>query len=177
MAENKLEERSFFFDVTNLSDRFASFQVELIADGTDASAAAKWYRVEPEICAKKPPGDRTQFKVTVIKAPIPAYETEVKITAKILSVESGKLSTTQTLFLWIDKPLKPLKVHLPFSDFKVYPGDRLEIPVIIYNLSPKFAELTLDITGVEDWVEEPSKTVQLGAGSSTEVSFVHPLEH
>jgi WD40 repeat protein len=171
-AENPSEERSLTIDVTNLSDRFASFQVELTAEGIDASSVGKWYQVEPEICAKKPPGDCTQFKVTVTRAPIPAYETEVKLTAKILSVESDQLSTTETLFLKIEKPEKPLKIHLPFKELRVYPGDRLEIPAIIYNLSPKFTEITLKLSGLDSVRSDSSeKVVRLEGGSSTEVSF------
>ncbi len=173
IAENDLEERSFLVDVTNQSDLFASFQVELLADGTDANSALKWYEVEPEICAKKPPGDRTQFKVRLTRAPIPAYNTEVKVIAKILSVESEQLSTTQTLLLQIDEPQKPLKVELPFKDLKVYPGDQLEIPVVAYNLSSKFAEITLELTELDlTWIKDKQqKIVQLSAGGSAKVLF------
>ena len=45
--------------VTNLSQVFASFQVALHVEGQDPNDTGEWYKVEPNVGAKKPPGDRT----------------------------------------------------------------------------------------------------------------------
>ncbi|NEQ32014.1 MAG: hypothetical protein F6K04_13590 [Leptolyngbya sp. SIO4C5] len=165
--------------VINTTDRFASFQLALEASGVEPTASAQWYTVEPEICAKKPPGDRTQFHITMLKAPIPAYDTQLPLTLKILSPEIEQISTTETVFLRILRPNKTLRVYLPFQDLQVYPGDRVRIPALVYNLSSETKNITLKLTGLDatpgwqtDWFPEGTeRSLRLGSGSSEDVTF------
>ena len=100
------------------------------------------------------------------------------------------------MLLSIEKPKRSLRVYLPFEDLKVHPGDPLEIPVLIYNLSTQTRKITLNLesifpqqinggTSFEDarvqWFDletleqETLKSVTLGAGDSERALFCcHP---
>lgn len=160
--------------VTNESDKFASFQVELIAPGLDSEADVEWYTVEPEVCAKKPPGAETEFHVVIKKPPIPAYETTIELTLRIFSVEFANLFTSQTLLLTIEKPRKSLRVYLPTKVLKGFPGDEIEVPVLVYNLSPNLAEVTLNCTGIDlSWLPDgTAKTLVIEPGDSKKLNFL-----
>jgi WD40 repeat protein len=173
LAENDQNEREFDITVTNSSDRFASFQIELWAKGTEHLPEVQWYKVDPMICAKKPPGDRTTFHVVITKAPVPAYNTTVELTVKVLSVESEQLSTSETVLLKIGEAQKPLRLLLPITDLKVHPSDRLVIPALIHNLSPRSTEVTLSLKELDPaWVKDGAvKSVRIGAGDSAQVEL------
>jgi WD40 repeat protein len=136
-------ENEFDVIVVNQSDKFASFQLELSTPVLDDSSQLQWYKVEPEICAKKPPGSETKFHVVIIQSPIPAYDTKIDLKLKAFSVEDISLSTSQKLSLNIKKPLRPLRVEVPVTKSKLIPESCVDIPVLVYNLSPEFCEMTL----------------------------------
>lgn len=182
-ADLRRSDCEFELKVVNASEDFASFQVELITEGADPDSRTKWYSVEPKVCAKKPPGDATQFRIVITKAPIPTCDITIPVRVRVFSIESESISDTQTIELVIKKPENPLKVYLPVKDLKVYPGDRLDIPVLMYNLSPKFMQVTLTLEELDPtWFVEQevaktkkevakTKTVQLDAGTSQEAMF------
>ena len=172
VAENNESERELNVKVVNTTSDFTSFQVELIADGVDSDTKLKWYSAEPKVCSKKPPGDETEFRIVVTKAPIPAYETTLPITLKVFSIDSETLFDTRTFELSIEKPRRSLKVYLPVKDLKVNPGDKLDIPVLVYNLSPKFAQVKLTLEELDpEWFLDLSTSpiIQINAGDSQEV--------
>ncbi len=172
-AINAEDEREFEVTVVNTSDRFASFQIQLETEGLDPDESEQWYTVEPEICAKKPPGDRTTFRILVTKAPIPAYDSKLQVQIRVLSAEFSSLTTSETIFLEIGRSSKSLRLYLPQEELSVYPGDRLNIPVLIYNLSPKFARIRLNLTGLDDdwFLDGTGKDVEIPAGDSKDVIF------
>ncbi|MBD2296373.1 hypothetical protein H6G06_23530 [Anabaena sphaerica FACHB-251] len=150
---NIKDENEFDVIVVNESDKFASFQIELSTPGLDENNQIKWYRVQPEICAKKPPGSQTTFHVEITKVPIPAYDTTIDLILKVISVEYEQLYTSQKLRLTIKKPLRTLRLELPVKELKAKPQELIEIPVIVYNLSSKFSEITLTCAGLDpDWL-------------------------
>lgn len=159
--------------VVNASDRFSSFQVELDISERQADSSGQWYQVEPNICAKKPPGDRTTFTVNLLRAPVPAYDLTIAVTVRVLSVEVADLMAEDTFFLTIERPKRTLHVYLPFEDLTVYPGDRLQIPVLLYNLNPTARAVTLRIKGVNPaWFPEGTEQIlRLDSGESTEATF------
>jgi WD40 repeat protein len=179
LAENAQDEREFDITVTNGSDRFASFQIELWTKGTEQTPEIQWYEVEPLICAKKPPGDRTTFHVIITKAPVPAYDTTVELTVKVVSVESDRLSTSETILLKIEEAQKPLKLFLPINDLAVYPGDQLVIPALVHNLSPRSTEVTLNLRETQSlnkfdpaWIKYKAvQPVRIGAGDSEQIEL------
>jgi WD40 repeat protein len=163
------------FDVTvvNDSDKFASFQLELSALGVDENSHIKWYCVEPEICAKTPPGSETKFQIAITKAPIPAYDTNIDLELDVFSVEDEKLKTKKNLKLRINRPLKSLQVEMPVKRFRVEPDYSIEIPVLVYNLSPKFSEITLTCLQLNpEWMKETQTRLQLEPGDSQNINFL-----
>ena len=83
--------------VTNQSNHFTSFQTELNVVGFEVSSDLEWYRVEPKLCSKKPPGDTTKFQIVIIKPPIPTYNTKIELILKVYSVETPDLFTEKKL--------------------------------------------------------------------------------
>ncbi|KYC42231.1 hypothetical protein WA1_19825 [Scytonema hofmannii PCC 7110] len=167
-------ENEFDVSVINGSDKFASFQLELTTPGLDDSTQMKWYNTEPKICAKKPPGSETKFHVKIIRAPIPAYETTIDLILKVFSVEYANIYTSQKLKLTINKPLRSLRVEMPVKELKVIPGDKVELPIFVYNLSTKFSEITLTCLGLNpDWIEQGNQQkLSIEPGESAKSIFV-----
>jgi WD40 repeat protein len=179
-------ENEFDVVVTNASQEFTSFQLELIAPGLDPQTDIEWYTVEPEVCAKKPPGARTSFHIAIKKAPIPAYETTLDLTLNVFSVERANLSTSQPISLTIEKPRRSLRIYLPAKELKVFPGDDVEIPVIVYNLDSKSATVILSILKLDvNWlvvqpgaVSAVEQTLTIEPGDSQKTSFrCQPPKH
>lgn len=159
--------------VTNTTQSFISFHMELDAEGQSTQNVVHWYEVEPNVCAKKPPGDHTTFSVKVLRAPVPAYDTTIPLKVKVFSAELASVSAVETVYLKILRPAKTLRLFFPFQDLQVYPGARLKIPVLVYNLNPQLREITLHLEGVDPaWFPEGTeKTEWVDAGSSREVEF------
>lgn len=167
-------ENKFDVEVINNSDKFASFQLELLTPGLDENSQVKWYDVEPEVCAKKPPGSKTKFQVVITKAPIPAYDSTIDLILKVFSVEDTNLYTSQKLKLRINKPLRPLRVEMPVKEFKISPDDNIEIPVLVYNLSSKFSKIILTCSGLNpDWMTEGTqRRLEIEPGDFEKTTFL-----
>lgn len=159
--------------VVNLSDRFSSFQLELEVGEQKHQGTERWYRVEPDICAKKPPGDRTVFTVTLLRAPVRSYDITIPITVRVLSIEVARLTAEDTLFLKVQRPQKTLHAYLPIEDLTVYPGDRCNIPALLYNLNPTARAVTARLIGIDpNWLPEGNEQVlHLDSGGSGELGF------
>ncbi|MDY6783728.1 MAG: WD40 repeat domain-containing protein [Cyanobacteriota bacterium] len=166
-------QNEFDVEIKNGSSEFASFYLEITAPGSDPNSNVEWYKIEPEVGAKKPPGDATEFHIVITKAPIPAYDTTVDLTLKAFSVEFPNLYATETLFLKIEKPRIPLKIYLPIKEFKTYPGDAVDIVVFAYNLSPQSTPITLKLLKLEaEWIEGTmAQSFSLDPGENAEKIF------
>jgi len=165
-------EGEFEVTVTNNSREFASFQVALATAGVDSAAIADWYKVEPEICAKKPPGASTTFRVRVVRSPLPVYDTTIDVLLRVFSIEQRSLTTTQKITLTVKKPQQPLNLVLPNKEFKVSPGDRVEIPVLVYNYSPKAIEITLTCVGLSPaWLSQNDQKIRVEPGYPAKATF------
>ncbi|MGF1538736.1 MAG: hypothetical protein ACFB4J_19920, partial [Elainellaceae cyanobacterium] len=155
-ADNPVEEREFELVVVNQSDRFASFEVELSTPGQPSVAANHWYDVEPKVCAKKPPGDSTTFRVVINRPPIPAINTTLDLMVQVFSVEYDDLDAERHLDLLIEQRSQPLQVHLVSPYLKVYPGERLTVDALAMNLQSEPAEITLKLLRLpENWFLPP----------------------
>lgn len=166
-------ENEFDVIVVNESKKFASFCIELLAIGADAESNVKWYSLEPEVSAKKPPGERTTFHVIITKSPIPIYDATIELTLRVFSVEYPQIFTSQKINLIVEKARKALKLHLPIQEFKVLPGEQVEIPVIVYNLSQKATDVQLNISGLDpEWITKGTEQrLQIDAGDYQQTSF------
>lgn len=167
----------FEVTVTNESREFASFQLELSTSGVASDAIEEWYRIEPEVCTKKPPGASTTFRVVILRSPLPVYDTTIDVLLRVFSVEFRQLHTTQKLSLTIRKPQQPLNLVLPNPTFKATPGDAVEIPVLVYNYSANAIPVTLRCSGFPaDWLPTGvEQQVRVDSGYPAKVSFTCQL--
>ena len=110
-----------------------------------------WYKVEPEICTKNPPGSETNFHIAITKPPIPAYDSTVDLTLTTFSIEDEKLFSSEKIKLKVESPRKKIAVQLPVKEFRGKPGETIEIPVTITNISPKFVDIKLKLSDLEDF--------------------------
>jgi hypothetical protein len=164
------------FDVTviNESDRFASFQMELIAPGADRNLVGQWYTLSPEVSTKKPPGDRTQFKVVIAEAPILGFVGTMNLTVRIFSSELRD-ERKYLLRLVIEQggAATLLRVDLPVRQFQTYPCNTVEIPVRVRNLSQQPADVVLRFLGLDSsWlISGAERRLLVDPGAQAEVAF------
>lgn len=164
---------SFEVFAINKSDQFASFRVELFAAGADPNIGHRWYQLNPEVSAVKPPGDKTNFTVDIISSPIPGVET-INVTVQISSLDFRDIFRL-SLRLKIKPGKGPslLQVELPVPDRSLYPREQIEIPVRVTNPDRNNADVVLKFTGIEShWLNRGTeRRLLVGAGRSGETSF------
>jgi WD40 repeat protein len=167
-------EVSFEVTVNNDSDRFANFQLEIIAAGEIRNPNYRWYRLEPEVAAAQPHGSSTKFQVFIFNTPIPGFVGTVNLSVKIFSPQLGR-ERRLLLRLEIERDNKPIliSVELPIRAFQVYPGNAIDIPVRVRNQGQVASNVLLRFIGIDaSWVTNSAeRRLTLNAGSQTEVSF------
>ncbi|MEM9120163.1 MAG: hypothetical protein AAGD09_20095 [Cyanobacteria bacterium P01_F01_bin.56] len=122
--------------VTNRSDRLASFQLEVLAAGSDPLASNHWYTLAPQVSSTKPPGDTTVFQITLTDTPIAGFFGWVSLTVRVFSLEL-KAEERQVLRLKVSPPegAVPLKLELLTPILRSRPGRSVRMPVRVYNLA------------------------------------------
>jgi len=167
---------SFEVIAVNESDRFATFQLELLAPGTEALPKRNWYELAPEVSTKKPPGDRTHFRVTITDTPIPGFSGVMILTIRTFSLELGEDRKILRLTLESDA-LVPLKVELPVKQFQALPLDSADIPVRVYNPGQQLTDVTLSLRGIPiNWLSMGmEQRLRLEPGESLETHFLCAL--
>lgn len=165
------------FEVTigNQSQQFASFHLELEAHGASPNSGSDWYTLSPEVSTKKPPGDRTQFRVAITDTPVPGFVGTMNLTVRVFSLELRQ-EERQILRLILEpgKGSIPLKLDLPARTFQVQPRDLLEIPIHLYNPGQLPAEVTLGFLGLEPgWlIEGTERHLRVTPGGRAETNFL-----
>lgn len=158
----------------NESDRFATFQIELKAEGAESESGFRWYRLSPEVGAKKPPGDRTQFSVAITDNPIPGFVGTMNLLVSVFSLELNQ-EERQIIRLVVEPGMAsvPVQIKLPIQDFQVYPGDSVIIPARVLNPSHLTTDVLLQVTGMPPtWlVDGAEQPLQLKPGGEAEVMF------
>ncbi|MBV6622409.1 MAG: hypothetical protein KI793_05545 [Rivularia sp. (in: Bacteria)] len=154
------EDNEFDVKVINGSNKFTSFQIELTARGLEEKSDFDWYKVEPAICTKNPPGSETDFHIAITKPPIPAYDSTIDLILTTFSIEDEKLSHSQKIRLKVESPRKNIDIQLPVKIFRGKPGEKIEIPVTITNISPHFTDIKLELSGLENF-EIPNNNLNL----------------
>ncbi len=170
---------SFHVTVVNESDQFATFQLEVLAPGAaEMESGSHWYTLSPEVCAKKPPGDSTEFFVVINSSPVPGFVGTMNLTVRVFSLELQQESR-HSLRLGLEQAagVIPLKVELPVRSFQAYPSDLVEITATVTNLGQEFAEAVIHCRGLDPaWlVEGGERRVALKPGSKAETSFLCQL--
>ncbi|MBP0018082.1 MAG: hypothetical protein J7647_11050 [Cyanobacteria bacterium SBLK] len=139
-------ESEFIVTVINQSDKFVSFKPNLSIRELNQTAENDWYRIEPSFCAKKPPGDITEFKVTILKSPLKLYNATIELQLKVFAIEDPYIYAEDIVYLIVERSELPLKLLLPIKHLKVLPGEDIEIPIVLYNLIPNIIDITLNIS-------------------------------
>lgn len=164
---------NFEIYVVNKSDQFASFRVELVAAGADPNIGHRWYQLNPEVSAVKPPGDKTTFTVDIISTPIPGLDT-INVTVQISSLEFRDIFRL-SLRLKIKPGAEPnlLQVDLPVPNRSLYPREQIDIPVRVTNPYQRNVDVILNFTGIEaNWLDKGrERRLPIGAGRSGEAKF------
>ncbi|BAZ16666.1 WD-40 repeat-containing protein [Calothrix sp. NIES-4071] len=165
---------TFEVTVNNDSDSFANFQLEIIAAGEVRNSDYRWYRLEPEVAAAKPPGSTTKFQVFIFNTPIPGFIGTVNLSVKVLSPQLGR-ERRLLLRLEVGRDNKPilLSVELPIRIFQLYPGNSVDIPVRVRNHGQVASNALLRLTGIEpSWLNNSAeRRLTINASSQTEVTF------
>ncbi len=165
----------FDVDIVNLTDRFASFQIDVIAPGKAESNNFRWYSLTPEISSKKPPGDSTHFHIEINDSPVPGFVGTMILTVKIFSVELQQ-EEREVLRLIVEQGTKiiPVKLELPVKKIQVSPQSLIEIPVRIENISQQSTAVNLNLLGIDkSWLVEGDKRIlQLAGKSTVETVFI-----
>lgn len=164
--------------VVNLSDRFAGFQVEVQAAGANPVRQRDWYAIAPEVSAKIPPGDATQFQVQLLDSPVPGFMGLMNMTVRVFSLELADedREVIQVQVQQGEIPI-PLQLRLPITEFRASPGEPVEIPFNVYNPSQLPTSALLRLQGFNaSWLLQGSeRRLEIGPGQEMEVAFVCQL--
>ncbi|HBR00374.1 MULTISPECIES: hypothetical protein [unclassified Roseofilum] len=166
----------FEVKVLNEGDRFASFQLEILAAGVDPNSERSWYTLSPEVSTKKPPGDLTRFIVEIYRTPISGFVGLVNLTIRIFSLELGT-EERHILRLRVEKGIGELelKAELPNSTLKGYPNSDLEIPVRLYNPGHKEITALMAVSSSYSWLNPSPTPVSLPPGQWSDRSLICPV--
>lgn len=162
---------SFEVEVINRSDKFAAFQLEILAAG--ASHESDWYHLTPKVSSAKPPSDRTNFRVEIVESPIPHFVGIVNLTVRVSSpqlLEERRL----VLRLHLEPGEEPdLQLVLPCQRFQVYPRNKVDIPVRVQNpkTQPTGVILRLDELDPTWLVGSFERHLMVPAGGQAETIF------
>ncbi|MCT7966850.1 hypothetical protein NG799_10940 [Laspinema sp. D1] len=167
---------SFEVTVVNGSDRFASFQVELVAAGAAADRNGDWYSISPTASSKKPPGAATPFQISILNTPVPGFVGMMNIRVRVFSMELPD-ETREILRLVVERGtgLIALQLELPVKQFQINPGSRIEVPVRISNPGQLLSNALLTEVAIDPrWLPlSAERRLQVPPGKSVETTFTY----
>ncbi|MEL6320579.1 MAG: WD40 repeat domain-containing protein, partial [Cyanobacteria bacterium J06626_14] len=162
----------FVVEVVNQSDRFATMQLDLFAPGNEDNSTV-WYDLTPEISTRKPPGDRTNFHITILGSPIPGFAGLTNLTIRVTSLELGE--ERRIIRLYIDPGGElPIEIKMPVRQFQSSPLEQVHIPIFLENPSHEKSTTSLWLDGIpSDWiVGGVEHTLDIPADSTIETTIV-----
>jgi WD40 repeat protein len=141
---------TFSVTVNNNSTEMATFQIEITAAGEQRNPDYRWYKLEPEVSAAKPPGSSTEFQVFILSTPIYGFVGTVNLTIRVFSPQLRR-ECRLLLRLKIERDNQPtvLSLELPVRQFQVYPRNAVDVPVRVRNLSQQTTNVVLRFVGVD----------------------------
>ncbi|AGY58992.1 WD40 repeat domain-containing protein [Gloeobacter kilaueensis] len=163
---------TFEVTVSNDSEQFAGFKLELLAAGSGRNP--NWYQLHPEVSTAKPPGGRTQFQITIVDTPIAGFVGAVNVTVLITSPQL-KEERKYLLRLIIEPGSGPsqLSIELPVRQFQTYPRNPVDIPVRVRNMSQRPFDMVLRFVGIDStWMSMGTeRRFIIEAGSQLDSTF------
>ncbi len=166
----------FYTTVYNDSDRFASFQVKLLAAGVNTDTTKPWYRLTPAVSAKIPVGDRTRFQVEIFDLPPIAqqFRGAIDLTVEVTSRELDNQYDRQPLRLLADGLQgQPPTLALSVPSLQALPGETVAIIAQVSNPVRSAIDVTLHLSGLPDrWFPDGiQQTITLLPGKPQQVRF------
>ncbi len=168
------ESVTFTVQAINTSDRFASFRVELIPAGAEASDDHLWYQLSPDVSSKIPPGTPTEFQVTIFDSPSPGFVGQMNISVRVFAMElSDETRQLLRLILLQGSKAVPLKVNLAIPRLQALPHEDITIPVRITNPGQVPADTIVKLKGLPPaWFGDSIKQrIVIKPGREAEVKF------
>jgi WD40 repeat protein len=169
---------SFEISVVNNGDKFASFQIEVLAAGADANMGGDWYNISPGVSAKTPPGDSISFNVTITDTPVAGFVGKMNLTVRIFSLELRE-EDRQLLRLIVEPGIGsiPVQVELILREFQALPEELIEIPIRVFNPTQLVANVLLQLNGVNPkWLlEAGERRLSVPAGAKVETIMLCQL--
>lgn len=167
----------FEVNVTNESDQFASFHLEVIAAGAKSNRNFRWYSLSPVVSSKQPPGDSTKFDVTIEDVPVAGAPGAIDLTVCIFSVELGGDEPIRRLVLRLfvegGARFSLLELNLPVKKFQVKPGEQCDVPVRVHNPNQQSVNVVLSFLKLEpSWlINGTEQRFQLEPDEQKQVTF------
>ena len=165
------------FEVTvhNVSQTFASFQLDMAAAGVEAQVAPTWYRVAPAISSKIPGGARTRFQVSILAVPpLPSgFSGTMNLTLRVSSLELRQ-EDRQILRLVVEgRSRLPPRLTVPSPALQGHPQGETMVPVQVQNLNRQAVDVHLRLTGIPSaWLPDGyEKPLHLPAQEEATVAF------
>lgn len=171
--------QSFDVAVSNLSPKFATFQIELTASGFNNQSSPDWYQLAPELSSKIPAGDRTQFSITIFDVPpVPGgFTGTMTLTVRVFSLELRE-EDRQVINLIVEGTgASPPTVFLSKPELAGEPGETVEIPIRVQNANRNTANARVTLNGLPpDWiVDGHSRQLALASQGESNVLFLCQL--
>ncbi|MGP1383055.1 MAG: hypothetical protein ACTS2F_05805 [Thainema sp.] len=168
--------QGFEVAVSNLSSSFATFQLELLASGVDINATDHWYRLAPDLSAKIPAGDRTQFSISILDVPpVPGgFVGKMTLTVRVFSLELREEDRRVVTLIIEGSGVFPPQLELAAPQLSGLPGHSVEIPVRLLNPNRTMGNVLLRLKGLpSDWLVEGSeRRLQIPPQSESRMLFV-----
>ncbi|MEO0868353.1 MAG: hypothetical protein AAFY17_07880 [Cyanobacteria bacterium J06642_11] len=156
--------------------QFASFQLNLLAAGTNQAISNDWYRLVPAVSYKIPPGDSTQFQVEILDVPpiTEDFTGTMNLTARVYSPELRDEDRKDIRLVVGGESLVAPKLSLSEDYFKALPEEMVEIGVTLYNPNRKAIECAIRLNGLEpSWFPEGiQRSIDLAPREEKSVKFV-----
>jgi len=138
-------------------NKFASFQLNLLAAGQDFTRTAEWYRLVPAVSYKIPPGDSTQFEVEILD--IPPLDTgfigTINLTAHVYSPELRDEDRKNIRLNVKGNSLSPPEIKVISPDLTVRPNSEVSIKIRLKNDNRKSIDCDVKLNGLPPgWLPE-----------------------
>jgi WD40 repeat protein len=166
------------FEVTvqNLSDRFATFALELSASGLNREIKPDWYQLTPDLSAKIPAGDQVTFVVTILEVPpvTGGFTGKMNLNVTVTCLELGAVDRHLVNLVVAGSGSQPPVLTLPIADFQATPGELIEIPLQIYNPNPNTANLRAVVKGLStQWlIDGYERRLQVAPNGNAHTAFI-----
>ncbi|MEL6879496.1 MAG: WD40 repeat domain-containing protein [Cyanobacteria bacterium J06607_10] len=162
--------------VSNLSDRFATFAVDVSASGLSQPTTTDWYQLTPDLSAKIPAGDRVNFVVSLLEVPpIPGgFTGKMNLNVKVTCLELGEEDRQLVNLVVAGSGALSPRLSAPVTEFEAIPGNLVELPLKIHNPNRNSANLRVLVKGLPyQWLTDGhERRIQVAPQGNANVLFI-----